>query len=143
MKTPKNCSTYLKEAIRLMNGCRHTQEEVRFLHSSHRSLFKLNLLLAARVNATDDIDAIPDMDGPSESPKMPTKQLGGLTLDADTSISNIPDMDEIPDMEEEDLEGEEDAATAAPAKPVAVYVSSHFVLSQTSLKLVQCGYDSR
>jgi len=74
---------------------------------------------AARVNAADDIEAIPDMDGPSESPKMPTKQLGSLSLDADTSIANIPDMDEIPDMEEEDLEGAEDAATAAPAKSVA------------------------
>ena len=73
------------------------------------------------MNNTDDIDAIPDMDGPSESPKMPTKQLGSLSLDADTSIAHIPDMDEIPDMEEEDLDGAEDAATAAPAKPVATY----------------------
>lgn len=74
--------------------------------------------VAARGNSVDAID-IPDIDGPSESPKMPTKQLGALSLDADTSITNIPDMDEIPDMEEEGLDGVEDAATAAPAKSVA------------------------
>lgn len=60
---------------------------------------------------------------------MPTRQLGSLSLSedagtgghaGDTSIGNIPDMDEIPDMEEEDLGEDEDAATAAPSKPAVV-----------------------
>ena len=34
----------------------------------------------------------------------------------DSKVGETPDLDEIPDMEE-DLEGEEDEATAAPSKP--------------------------
>jgi ubiquitin-like-conjugating enzyme ATG3 len=75
---------------------------------------------ASRGSAADAIADIPDIDGPSDSPRMPTKQLANLSLDADTSITSIPDMDEIPDMEEEGLEGVDDAATAAPVTTPAV-----------------------
>ncbi len=61
------------------------------------------------------IDDIPDLDGPSESAtsamaKMSLASGGNAPVGGDT-----PDLDEIPDMEEE-LEGEEDEATAAPPK---------------------------
>lgn len=72
---------------------------------------------AASKPAAEAIEDIPDLDGDGGSPKMPTKQLGDLSLHpGDTSISTIPDMDEIPDMEE-DLEGGVDEATAAPIVP--------------------------
>jgi len=92
-----------------------------------------------RGNSADAIADIPDIDGPSESPKMPTKQLGALSLDADTSITNIPDMDEIPDMEE-DLGEAEDAATAAPAT-TAVTVAARDNLLQVRTYDVMITYD--
>ena len=57
--------------------------------------------------SAESIEDIPDLDEPGDdSPKMPTKDLGNL------SIAAIPDMDEIPDMEEED------EATAKPAPKI-------------------------
>lgn len=47
--------------------------------------------------------------------------LGGLSLNGGrgSEPTEIPDIDDIPDMEEEDLEGEDDAAVAAPKQPAA------------------------
>ena len=68
-------------------------------------------------NAAGEIDDIPDADdGPTESA---TGALAGMSLSDSQAPADIPDMDEIPDMEE-DLEGGDDEATAAPAKPAVV-----------------------
>ncbi len=64
---------------------------------------------AAKPSA-ETITEIPDLEG---SPKMPTKELGDLSLVGNTTIATIPDMDEIPDMEEDD------EATAAHVSHVA------------------------
>ena len=52
-----------------------------------------------------------------------SRGMGGLSLDGGkaSGAGEIPDMDDIPDMEEEDLEGEDDAAVAAP-KPAAAKI---------------------
>ncbi|KAI0798578.1 autophagocytosis associated protein [Irpex lacteus] len=64
-----------------------------------------------------EIDDIPDVDDENGV----TNALGDLSLNGGKGAepAEIPDIDEIPDMEEEDLEGEDDAAVAAPKKPAA------------------------
>ncbi|CAK5281266.1 unnamed protein product [Mycena citricolor] len=54
------------------------------------------------------IDDIPDLDGGADDAV--AQGVGALSLGDDPT----PDLDDIPDMEEEGLEEEEDAATAAP-----------------------------
>ena len=64
-----------------------------------------------------EIDDIPDVDGPTDSATSGLANLsisGGKGGDVET-----PDLDEIPDMEE-DLEDEDDEATAAPQPPPKV-----------------------
>ena len=60
----------------------------------------------------DDIDDIPDLDGPSSV----SQGLQSLSFHdgsaSDEIPTDIPDIDDIPDMEEEDLEEDEDLATA-------------------------------
>lgn len=62
-----------------------------------------------------DLQEIPDVDEQLSS------AMGGASLSSNTAEDHeaIPDIDDIPDMEEEDLEGEDDAAVVAP-KPSAV-----------------------
>lgn len=60
------------------------------------------------------IDEIPDVDehdGVSQA-------MSGMSLSSGKAAdaADIPDIDDIPDMEEEDLEGEDDAAVVAPKK---------------------------
>lgn len=64
-----------------------------------------------------EIDDIPDADDHDGV----TNTLGGLSLNGGkgSEPAEIPDIDDIPDMEEEDLEGEDDAAVAAPKQPAA------------------------
>lgn len=71
------------------------------------------------------IDDIPDIDGPgSVTSNMNSLNLNGGPVSADDS-GVIPDLDDIPDMEEENLETEEDEATAKPVVTQAVeYVIS-------------------
>ncbi|THH05633.1 hypothetical protein EW145_g4647 [Phellinidium pouzarii] len=66
-----------------------------------------------RASAAGIIEDIPDVDdAPTESA---TDAMANMSLSGATSIqaNETPDFDEIPDMEE-DLEGEDDEATAAP-----------------------------
>lgn len=72
-------------------------------------------------NSPGEIDDIPDVDdGPSEST---TNAMANLSLGSSKAPqAETPDLDEIPDMEEE-LEGEEDEATAAPVKPPAANIA--------------------
>lgn len=67
-----------------------------------------------------DIADIPDLDGPPEAGGIATDMsrmsLGGTKAAA---VDAPPDLDDIPDMEEEDLEAEDDEATAAPKKGVS------------------------
>jgi ubiquitin-like-conjugating enzyme ATG3 len=67
-----------------------------------------------------DIADIPDLDGPSEADGI-AAGVGGMSLGGAKSapVDAPPDLDDIPDMEEEDLEAEEDEATAAPKKGVS------------------------
>ncbi|KAJ3554572.1 hypothetical protein NM688_g3035 [Phlebia brevispora] len=64
--------------------------------------------------APGDIDEIPDVDDHTDEDV--AQGMGGLSLSSGKSSgpANIPDMDDIPDMEEEDLEGDDEAAVAAP-----------------------------
>ena len=63
-----------------------------------------------------EIDDIPDADDHDGV----VNAFGGLSLNGGqgSEPTEIPDIDDIADMEEEDLEGEDDAAVAAP-KPAA------------------------
>jgi ubiquitin-like-conjugating enzyme ATG3 len=63
-----------------------------------------------------EIDDIPDVDGPSESvaAAMANMSISG----GKGGAVETPDIDEIPDMEE-DLEADDDEATAAPEPPKA------------------------
>lgn len=63
--------------------------------------------------APGEIEDIPDLDGPHEEA---AKAMANLSISGGNQPGALdtPDMDEIPDMEE-DLEGGEDEATAAPA----------------------------
>jgi hypothetical protein len=103
-KMPKSFST-LGRVVRKMNGFRHTRGGVSIFVIS--DLYRPVLIgpIATKPN-TEVINEIPDdLEG---SPRMPTKELGDLSLAGDTTLASIPDMDEIPDMEEDD------EATAAP-----------------------------
>lgn len=79
--------------------------------------------------AAGEIHEIPDVDDHGD--ESITQGIGGLSLDTgkDSSAPDIPDMDEIPDMEEEDLEGEDEAAVAAPktAAPSPGVIDARFV----------------
>lgn len=72
------------------------------------------------------IDEIPDADDHDEL----SHGMGGLSMSsAHAAGEEIPDIDEIPDMEEEDLEGEDDAAVAAPKKAAtSAAANARFVL---------------
>lgn len=61
-----------------------------------------------------DIDEIPDVDEHNDDGV--TQGMNSLTLESGKASgpADIPDMDEIPDMEEEGLEGDDEAAVAAP-----------------------------
>jgi len=67
-----------------------------------------------------EIADIPDLDGPSEADGLATG-VGRMSLtSAKAATADAPpDLDDIPDMEEEDLEAEDDEATAAPTKGVS------------------------
>ena len=76
-----------------------------------------------------EIDEIPDVDDHTDEDV--ARGLGGLSLDSGKSSgpTEIPDMDDIPDMEEEDLEGEDEAAVVAPksAEPASGVIDARFV----------------
>lgn len=66
--------------------------------------------------AVDDMDDIPDLDGPDQ--ETVTTGMSALTLGSSSTAgaAETPDLDDIPDMEEEDLEEKDEAtATATPA----------------------------
>ena len=67
--------------------------------------------LAAEARVIEDIPDVDDHDELSHG-------MSGLSMTSKGagSAADIPDIDDIPDMEEEDLEGEDDAAVAAPKK---------------------------
>ena len=69
---------------------------------------------ASGAGVAGDIDEIPDVDDHTDEDV--SRGMGGLSLDGGkaSGANEIPDMDDIPDMEEEDLEGEDEAAVAAP-----------------------------
>ena len=73
---------------------------------------------ASGAGIVGDIDEIPDVDDHADGI---TSGMGGLSLGSNKTAAEIPDIDEIPDMEEEGLEGEDEAAVAAPkaAAPAA------------------------
>ena len=64
-----------------------------------------------------EIDEIPDADEHDDI----SHTMGNMSLSSGNASApaDIPDIDDIPDMEEEDLEGEDDAAVVAPKKAVA------------------------
>ncbi|KAI6131505.1 putative E2-like enzyme [Pisolithus croceorrhizus] len=69
-----------------------------------------------------EIDDIPDLDGDHDQL---TTAMGNvsLTSSAGATVAETPDLDDIPDMEEEDLEAEDDEATAAPPPRTGVLSS--------------------
>lgn len=75
--------------------------------------------------ASGDIDEIPDVDGDDHADEGMSRGMGGLSLSSgkDSVPAAIPDMDDIPDMEEEDLEGDDEAAVAVAAPKAAAPVS--------------------
>ncbi|GJJ06433.1 hypothetical protein Clacol_000625 [Clathrus columnatus] len=93
-------------------------------------------------SAAGVIDDIPDLDGPASiTGNMNTLNLngGGPTSADDSGI--IPDLDDIPDMEEENLEAEEDEATAKPATIVKEVEISKGNLLQVRTYDVMITYD--
>lgn len=67
--------------------------------------------------AGDIEDEIPDLDdGHLDSTANALSNLS-ISKGQSTTVPDLADLDEIPDMEEE-LEGEDDEATAAPVKPL-------------------------
>lgn len=69
------------------------------------------------------IDDIPDVDdGPVEAATHAVSTMN-ISDSKGAQAPETPDIDEIPDMEEE-LEGEEDEATAAPSKPLVAQAST-------------------
>lgn len=88
--------------------------------STPRVHIALSLLPAAHdaQSQAQNIDDIPDLDGPSADDM--ADAVSGLNLGADNVAGNppvgeIPDMDDIPDMEDAGIEEADDEATAAPA----------------------------
>ncbi|KZW00213.1 hypothetical protein EXIGLDRAFT_738782 [Exidia glandulosa HHB12029] len=114
--------------------------------STPRVHIALSLLPAAHdaQSQAQNIDDIPDLDGPSADDM--ADAVSGLNLGADNVAGNppvgeIPDMDDIPDMEDAGIEEADDEATAAPAAAPATSSDSKGNLLQVRTYDVMITYD--
>lgn len=65
-----------------------------------------------------EITEIPDLDDPGDADDI-TSGVGSMALGGSDKEPEVIDLDDIPDMEEDDLEEEDDEATAAPKHTAA------------------------